>query len=77
MSGHHHFPDGPPNVATDENPDPTVPLDEFCADLSRSRANTVELIAVFYHREKAEGRWHDSPANYQHRFDGTAALRVE
>lgn len=49
---------------------PTMPLDEFCADLSRTDRR-VELIAVFAFRERAAGRFHDTVPNYRVRFADT------
>ena len=54
---------------SDENP--TVPLDEFCLDVSRGDSR-VELIAVFRFRELAAGRNHDTPDNYASRYAETA-----
>ena len=51
-------------------PAATVPLDEFCQDLSRTDKR-VELIAVFVHRERAAGRHHDTPEAYATRYAGT------
>ena len=49
----------------------TVPLDEFCQDLSRN-TTAVELIAVFRFRELQAKRMHDKPAAYQARYAATA-----
>jgi hypothetical protein len=48
----------------------TMPLDEFCADISRTDKR-VELIAVFRHRELMANRHHDTPAAYADRYAAT------
>jgi hypothetical protein len=53
-----------------DDPQPNVPLDEFCADLSRTDTR-VELIAVFNYRERAAGRYHDTVAGYAARYAAT------
>lgn len=55
---------------SDEIPESTVPLDEFCQDASRGDSR-VELIAVFRHREMVAGRFHDKPSAYAARYSGT------
>lgn len=55
-----------------EQAEPSMPLDEFCRELSRTE-RSVELIAVFAHRERAAGRDHDTATAYRSRFDDTHA----
>jgi hypothetical protein len=65
-----------PAIAPDAIEDPVelaVPLDEFCADLSRADRR-VELIAIFHHRELAAGRHHDTPSAYARRYASTGAV---
>jgi hypothetical protein len=54
-------------------PEATVPLDEFCQDLSLVDTR-VELIAVFHHRELVAGRNHDTPTAFAKRYAGTHDL---
>lgn len=46
----------------------TVPLDEFCSDISRTDRR-VELISAFQHIERMAKREHDTPTNYAARFN--------
>ena len=55
---------------SDDPQESTVPLDEFCQDISRTDAR-VELLAVFAHRERAAGRLHDLPSHYAKRYAAT------
>lgn len=45
----------------------TIPLDEFCADASRTD-NRVEHLAAFAYRERAAKRHHDTAAAYAERY---------
>ncbi len=60
---------------TDAAPEATVPLDEFCADLSRT-VRSVEAIAAWRSRELLAGRNHDTPSAYLERFKKDAAIRA-
>jgi hypothetical protein len=51
----------------------TQPLDEFCAELSRTDTR-LELIAVFRYRELAAGRNHAKPSAYAARYARTGAV---
>lgn len=51
-------------------PEASIPLDEFCQDVSRSDRR-VELLAVFAFRERQAGRHHDMATAYAERFAGT------
>jgi hypothetical protein len=55
------------DLTTGPGPEATVPLDEFCQDASRNDRR-VELLAVFAFRERAAGRYHDTPTAYAERF---------
>jgi hypothetical protein len=55
-----------------EDPDPTIPLTEFCTELSR-KVRSPELIEVFRFREAKAGRHHDTADAYRARFDNIAA----
>lgn len=48
-------------------PVPTVPLDEWCRDISRTDKR-VELIAGFHHTERAAGRVGDTAAAFASRY---------
>lgn len=61
-----------PHEVIEQNGQPTVPLDEFCRDISRGDRR-LELISAFQHMERAAGREHDTEANYRARF-GVAHL---
>lgn len=52
-----------------------LPLDEFCAQLSRTDKR-VELIAAFHAHERANGRMVDLPSTYTGRFAAFAAAPV-
>ena len=61
-----------------DSPDPqegTVPLDEFAAELSRT-VTSPEAIASWHHRERAAGKYHDTPSAYMKRFQENGSIRT-
>jgi hypothetical protein len=56
--------------------EPTVPLDDFCAELSLT-VRSPEAIASWRYRELAAGRNHDTEAAYMARFLGNGSIRTE
>lgn len=46
----------------------TMPLDSWCQEKSASDTR-VELLGLFAHRERAAGRYHDTPDAYLRRFN--------
>lgn len=67
------------NTPAPENATPVVELNlgltEFCSRLSM-RVTQPELIAAFYHTERAAGRLSDTDAAFSARFDAFATSPV-
>lgn len=45
----------------------TIPINEFCAEVSRGKRQ-VELLAAFAHTERQANRHHDTRTNYRKRL---------